>query len=104
MFKVGDKVTWSSSDKEKTGVIVAVIPADGYVAQVFPDIKKGGSAWGGGLCRNHESYIVQVKKRYYWPRVGNLRLNTQLINRPDLQPDPVKAEKAQGQWPDWMMS
>lgn len=69
MFKVGDRVTWTSSSagvtKTKTGVIEAVIPA----GQRAPGKNRGYS-------RNHESYTVRVRNqsgsRLYWPLVAHL--------------------------------
>ena len=68
-FKIGDIVTWRSQSssyyKTKIGNIKAVVPAGesagnyGYQADMV-------------LPRNHESYLVLVKNKLYWPRVCHL--------------------------------
>lgn len=70
-MKAGDKVTWRSqaggSWKEKTGEIIYVVPAG----------RLPRSEWHQAdtcLPRNHESYIVKVGRRTYWPRVSALKL------------------------------
>lgn len=84
MFQVGDKVKWASSSsgtrKKKVGEVVEVVNAKAY-----PDFralnKKHNSrdAYGGGMWRDHESYVVLVphptgkgKGTLYWPRVSAL--------------------------------
>lgn len=93
MFKVGDKVRWSSqaagSVKTKEGEIVAIVPQG-----VFPRYSVFGKAndfyidFGrtrspkfrimfDGWPRDHESFMVKVnigggKPRLYWPRVSQL--------------------------------
>ena len=63
-FKRGDIVTWKSQSsghyKTKIGEIQVIVPAGvpGLDIRVFP--------------RNHESYIVLVKNKLYWPRVCHL--------------------------------
>ena len=69
MFKLGDKVSWESQasgwTKIKYGVIVEVVRSGCWPKLPIKDI--GGS-------RNRESYIVLVGRKYYWPRVKNLRM------------------------------
>ena len=72
-MKVGDQVEWTSqaggNTRTKRGKIVAVVPAG-----TMPDTK-GVSHYGGGMARNHESYLVKVLgKGTYWPRAAALRL------------------------------
>jgi hypothetical protein len=71
-FELGDKVKWDSQAagyiKTKKGKIVVVLPAgtrpgDGVLAGLrYP-----------GKPRNHESYVVMVGEKYYWPRVAYLK-------------------------------
>ncbi len=87
-FKVGDKVQWTSqaagSTKTKVGVVVGVVPAASSIERhpVFRDWNER-LCYGGGLLRNHESYLVAVeygtpqhgiRKALYWPRVKGLRM------------------------------
>lgn len=84
-FKLGDRVTWESSSNgsttRKQGVIVLVVmprtdPRMGELAR-----KLGATSnYGGGMRRNHESYVVSVvrgkdgsaKPALYWPNVNKL--------------------------------
>lgn len=79
-FKIGDKVTWTSSSngttKTKTGAIVDVIPPKGRI----PEIHREFGLEGYGMPRDHESYVVHVpgktdkaKGKRYWPLVNKLR-------------------------------
>jgi hypothetical protein len=65
-FKVGDWVEWTSQSagvsKRKCGEVVQVIAAGAFCRSVH----------GAGLCRDHESYVVKVGYRRYWPRVAHL--------------------------------
>lgn len=71
--KLGDMVQWTSQaggcTRTKRGAIVAVVPAG-----TMPDTRKV-SRYGGGMARDHESYLVKVPgKGTYWPRVNALEL------------------------------
>lgn len=88
VFKLGDSVTWDSqaggSFREKTGVIVEVIPPKGKfsnaIREKYLDLFKGA---GVGFPRPEVSYIVAVpqgktgkaKPKHYWPRTSALRLS-----------------------------
>jgi hypothetical protein len=56
MFNLGDQVKWISGangkEKEKLGVVVEVVAS--------------------GSQPNHESYVVKVKNKHYWPRAKAL--------------------------------
>ncbi|WP_159975797.1 MULTISPECIES: hypothetical protein [unclassified Novosphingobium] len=79
-MKIGDKVRWTSSNTCKRGVIEAIVPAGSLPGDVgFPN------AGGGGMSRDHETYIVRGRKLnsagaeygskgVYWPRVSLLEL------------------------------
>ena len=79
MLKIGDKVSWESQaqgyNKKKVGVVVGVIPAgeqvavylDAALANIGSTIQKD---YGG--ARLHESYLVVVSGKVYWPRVCKL--------------------------------
>ena len=80
-FKVGDVVTWLSSNTSKTGVVVGVVPSGGELTQSI-DIERYHFLYGGGRYRDHESYLVaadnragsKAKQKLYWPRVSALEL------------------------------
>lgn len=65
-YKVGDPVRWTSNAagkrKEKRGRVVEVVTSGG--------IPSGITTPGRG--RDHESYVVNVDGRKYWPRVSHL--------------------------------
>jgi len=75
-MNIGDKVTWKSQAGghwlEKTGVIVAVVAAG--TAPVIPGGYSHRKDISSGRSRNHESYLVAVGSRLYWPVAGCLRL------------------------------
>lgn len=75
-MKLGDVVEWESQSggfsKKKCGVIAEVVavgkrPSD----KLFPQFYR--RVWGCGACRDHESYVVLVKKTPYRPVVKNLK-------------------------------
>lgn len=80
MFKLGDKVQWTSSaggfTKTKMGVVAEVVPDGGapdrerflslYTQQGISYPRFGG-----------ESYVILVGKKPYWPRVSALRPATE---------------------------
>ena len=70
-MKIGDIVTWTSQSqgfvRTKTGVIMAVVPAGG-------EADRFGKIGSVGMPRNHESYLVRVEAKLYWPRVSKLKL------------------------------
>lgn len=77
-FKIGDKVRWISSNTYKQGIVEVVLPPRRTPLDVgYP------KAGGGGLSRDHETYIVRGRKitnrgdeygskALYWPRVSLL--------------------------------
>lgn len=78
-FAIGDRVKWNSSNTDKVGEIVAVVPAGQRPIDV--GFAKAG---GGGLSRDHTTYIVKGRKldsrgdprgstAHYWPVVSLLR-------------------------------
>ena len=77
-FEVGMNVTWISSNTRKRGVITDVVPA-GRTPREIGKPKAGG----GGMYRDHETYVVRGRKltsrgeEYgpkadYWPLVSLL--------------------------------
>lgn len=63
---IGQIVTWTSSNLEKTGKIVAVVqPGDHPSADLKPKVKPGAA-------RDHVSYVVKADGKHYWPRVSLL--------------------------------
>jgi hypothetical protein len=74
-FELGEIVSWRSQaqgfDKVKTGEVVEVLmPGMRPDRERFPDLYRGP---GVGLGRDHISYVVQVGRKHYWPRVKHLR-------------------------------
>jgi hypothetical protein len=63
-MQVGDTVGWKSQAggywKEKTGTIVAVVPAKRFANDFVPEGFKVDSS--SLMYRDHESYLVQVGK------------------------------------------
>jgi len=77
-FSINDKVRWNSQAagiwKEKRGVIIAIV-APKREAVPIADKFAFPFRYGGGVWRDHESYLVLVdNKVIYWPRVAALRL------------------------------
>jgi hypothetical protein len=89
-FEVGDEVTWASQSlgfwKQKTGTVVAVVPARTSPKTYIDAVAKQHKGHvvrtdGGGLLRNHVSYLVLVvaeapskaKPKLYWPIVSKLQ-------------------------------
>lgn len=77
-MKIGDTVTWKSREyePEKTGEIIAIIPAGESVSPHIPLSAKGGHIKVGGEKSIHERALVAVltgKDRkiihYYAPRL-----------------------------------
>ena len=73
-FSIGDFVVWSSqsqgSHTVKSGEVIDILPVGAQPPrELYPSLWKGA---GPGIGRNHESYIVKVGRRYYWPRVSQL--------------------------------
>ena len=80
-FAVGVRVTWTSQaggvSKAKTGEIVAVVPRGGSISRVKNALIDAGVQYArtldsSGLSRDHESYVVRVGSKMYWPRVSGL--------------------------------
>lgn len=82
-FNIGDIVEWTSQSggytRTKSGEIVAIVPAEDWAQKHFEKLGlKQNSSCGYGMPRNHESYLVKIKNRCYFPRVKKLkRLNTE---------------------------
>ena len=75
LMKVGDTVTWKSQAKGnwtvKCGGIVEVVPANKYPKTPVRGTFSRSRGWLV-LTRDHESYVVKVGARHYWPVVSNL--------------------------------
>ena len=77
-MKIGDRVFWSSQSlgfrTQKHGIIIAIVPPN-----VLPHgkVPNGLKLLNPGFSRDHESYLVQVRKisKLYWPRVCHLQLD-----------------------------
>lgn len=84
-MKLGDKVEWTSQAggvvAMKMGNIVLVIPANTPLQNEMlrnSDLGLQELRWefsDPSKSRSHESYLVQVEDRLYWPRVSGLRLS-----------------------------
>jgi hypothetical protein len=75
MFKINDIVTWTSQAngcwKQKVGIVAQVVAAG-----QLPDRDQFRTLYTGagvGMARGHESYVVKVGSRIYWPRVSALK-------------------------------
>lgn len=78
-FKVDDRVTWGGKTSphinEKTGPVIQVVPPGQDVYwDSLPEGERYGQLLAEGMARNHESYLVRVGTKVYWPRVSQLRL------------------------------
>lgn len=81
----GQKVEWISSNKKKQGEIIEVLNPTDHPLTVFYNKRlddKGFSfsSYGGGMRRDHKSYLValhETKKvrvrKLYWPNVSLLK-------------------------------
>lgn len=73
---LGDKVRFRSQShgnyKTKTGTVVVVVPRHTNPLQM-DTVKKMCLCYEYGSMRDHESYMVRVGYRVYWPRVKHLR-------------------------------
>lgn len=68
-LRIGDLVNWTSSNLEKTGEIVAVVPAgERPSTDLTPKVKDPGAP------RDHDSYVVKANGKHYWPRVSLLSI------------------------------
>ena len=81
-MRIGTKVRWTSSNTDKVGEIVAVVPAGKMPRDVgYPKIDHAG------MHRDHDSFVVIARKpkfkngeavpgpkAAYWPRVSLLKV------------------------------
>lgn len=73
-FRPDDTVEWTSqshgSHKTKRGRVVQIVSA-GFLPDrvLFPELYRGA---GIGMARDHESYVVLVGSKPYWPRANKL--------------------------------
>lgn len=75
LFKVGDRVRWTSQAggyvKSKEGIVAQVVPAGEYPERSrFLHLYKSA---GVGKSRDHESYVVVVGHKPYWPLANKLQ-------------------------------
>ncbi|GCD54190.1 MULTISPECIES: hypothetical protein [Acetobacter] len=73
-FKIGTPVSWKSSCTQKSGVIIAIVPAGKTPSEISPEYRRLGNA----IPRDHTSYIVSGgaknrRKTLYWPRTSLLK-------------------------------
>jgi len=82
MFKVGDKVIWTSSaagyTRTKMGNVVAVLPPGGHPTALVMEVAPFTIPRGAGTARGHESYLVSVagRRELYWPVASLLQAMT----------------------------
>ena len=74
MYKIGDRVKWTSQSKgyrkTKEGVVVEVVePTHRPNRWLFPDLYKHPMC---GFGRKKKSYVILVKKTHYWPVASKL--------------------------------
>lgn len=76
LFRCGDTVTWRSQAagiwREKTGQVIAVVPAGSRPNDTFQALGMREHMKGAGWQRDHVSYVVRAGGRLYWPRVSAL--------------------------------
>lgn len=66
--RMGQMVTWTSSNLTKTGEIVAIVPAGERPKNDFtPKVDVSGAP------RDHISYVVRANGKHYWPRVSLMK-------------------------------
>ncbi len=74
-FKLNDCVEWTSqaggSSKHKRGTVVAIVPAGKLPREVFDGKIDAGTC----SARNHESYVVHVGFKWYWPHASKLSID-----------------------------
>jgi len=76
MFRIGDVVEWTSqssgSSLTKRGIVTEVIVPGTRPDRIrFPGLYRSTALIG--MPRNHESYVVLVGSKPYWPRVSQLK-------------------------------
>ena len=75
-FEIGDTVEWESQSggkiRRKVGTIIKIVPAD-TVQHMGIDFPEDLLCMFDGMSRIHESYLVQVGRKIYWPRVKWLK-------------------------------
>lgn len=77
---VGTRVRWTSQAggfaKTKEGLVVYVIPPKEYVREILQrnDRFRREVRDFSIFLRDHESYVVRVGKRLYWPIVKGLEI------------------------------
>lgn len=84
MFKIGDKVMWTSQScdiyTDKVGEVYRVIPPGEILKLTSREFARFRIMFDGGV-RPHETYLISVptgingqgKPKLYWPRVTHLR-------------------------------
>jgi hypothetical protein len=78
------KVQWTSAEKTKSGVVVAVVRAGRSPTQVIrsdPSLARYriyNSITKPSNTRDHESYLVAVDNDLYWPLVSKLQWEEEL--------------------------
>lgn len=77
-FQKGQTVKWTSQASgntiEKHGTVAEVVPAFCKPNESFRKLYSRGNGVHKSSARNHESYVVVVDRRAYWPRVSQLIL------------------------------
>jgi hypothetical protein len=73
-FWVGDKTLWESGDhgtyQIKLGTIVGIVPQGKLPSRnMFYGLYQFVRGWD---IRNHQSYVIRVDKRNYWPDVKDM--------------------------------
>lgn len=74
-FELGERVEWVSQaaghSRTKVGEVAECVPAGRMPDRTkFERLYKSS---GVGLPRDHESYVILVGNKPYWPRVKNLQ-------------------------------
>ena len=76
--QLGSAVRWMSQAggyrKTKEGVVVLVVPAGEPLTRLKDRLPGLPGLESAGMSRKHESYVVQVGKRLYWPVASRLQV------------------------------
>jgi hypothetical protein len=75
-IKIGTTVKWGSQAggfwTEKIGKVVAIVPPMTQVNERLRRAGENGRLREPGMARDHESYVVRIGSKLYWPRVSSL--------------------------------
>lgn len=85
-FRFGDTVTWESQANAgytvKVGEVCGIVNAGEKPSRVlYPQLYRPSRSIAYVMPRNHESYIIKVGSKYYWPRAKYLKMVKSVQNQ-----------------------